>query len=116
MGSRGWDVHSMAGGGGPGSSTDMNMVQQNQQPEVGHCLAPRPQGTSMDRAAISVWFPPPWKSTGRPLVGRRGLQARESADGPSSFSPSKSYLLIQDNSLIRAEHPVSWRQPLNTSD
>lgn len=34
----------------------------------------------------------------------------------SSSSPSKSYLLIKDNSLIRIENPVSRRQPLNTSD
>lgn len=92
---------------GQGSSVDTNMAQQNQQPDVGHChcLTPRPQWTSMDRAAISGRFPLPWESAGRPLVGRRGLQARESADKPS-FSPSKSSLFVHDNSLIRTEHLV----------
>ena len=107
---------SLLGGWGQGRPMDMSTGQQNQQQAgqgpaspSGHTCRGK-GGTSMGRVAISDGLPPPWESIGRPLVGRRGSQARQRQD-----EPPKSHLLIKDNSLIRIEDPVSRRQPLKAS-
>lgn len=107
------EVRSPLHGWGQGNSLDPNMVQENQQPEVTSARPPYPSvQTHRDegRGKYGRSRRLCWEGAGRPLVGSRGLQARESSplgNEPSSLSSSKSYLLIKDSSLIRIEHLVS---------
>lgn len=95
-----------------GSSLDPNMVQQSQQPEV---TSARPSDPSVQthrdqgRGEYGQSRHLCWEGAGLPLVGSRGLQARESSPlgNEPSLSSWKSYLLIKDTSLIRIEHSVS---------
>lgn len=105
------EVRSPFHGWGQGSSLDPNMVQQNQQPEV---TSARPSDPSVQthrdkgRGKCGQSCHLCWEGAGRPLVGSRGMQARESSPlvNEPSLSSSKSYLLIKDSSLIKIEHSV----------